>query len=140
MKIFAVIMLLLLVFAGILGVFLFSGREARAREGAFELAFHSFDGGGPYFQAEFASDIAVITANRRYYKADHEKLLGAGYDMVFIIEGKKTGAAVLRIREERPFGNVRFRCHDYELAVSEELRVSVQALPEDKKQSSCPAE
>ncbi|MEE3422042.1 MAG: hypothetical protein VZR11_04980 [Succinimonas sp.] len=144
MKIFAVVMLLL-VFAGGLGIFLFTAREARAQEGPkpLELSFHSFDGGGPSYHAEFASDIAVITTDRRYKKKDHEKLRGAGYDKVFIIAGKKPGSAFLRIREEMPHGNPRLRCqnHDYELAVSEDLRVTVKSLPEDKKKrTSCPDE
>ncbi len=145
MKIFAVAMLLLLLSAGVLGGFLFTAREARAQEGPkpLELTFHSFDGGGPSYHAEFASDIAVITTDRRYKKKDHERLRGAGYDKVFIIAGKKPGTAFLRIREEMPHGNPRLRCqnHDYELAVSEDLRVTVKSLPEDKKkQTSCPDE
>lgn len=145
MKIFAVIMLLLLVSVGGLRVFLFTSREVRAQErpGSLELSFHSFDGGGPSYHAEFASDIAVITTDRRYKKADHERLNGAGYDKVFIIEGKKPGAAFLRIKEEMSHGNPRLRClcHDYELTVSEDLRVTVKSLPEDKKnQPSCSAE
>lgn len=82
-------MLLLLLSAGVLGGFLFTAREARAQERPFELSFHSFDGGGPSYDAEFASDIAVITTARRYCKPDHKKLRGAGYNEVFIIEGKK---------------------------------------------------
>ena len=55
-------MLILLLSAGVLGGFLFTAREARAQEGPkpLELSFHSFDGGGPSYHAEFRNCLKII--------------------------------------------------------------------------------
>ena len=62
------------------------------------LSFHSFDGGGPEYNVEIEDkDILACSSERRYAKADHEELEGAGFDIIFTFTGLKPGETVVTV-------------------------------------------
>lgn len=136
MKIVTIITAIVLAGTAVMALFLMLNTPARAHEEpAARLSFHSFDGGGPVYRVQLDSDIVAVTENRRYHHPDHAKMRGAGYDKIFIFTGKKPGETVLLVTEEMQHGNPRTRHteHLYRITVSEDLRVTIRALPEDSR-------
>ena len=95
-----------------------------------ELRFDSFDGGGPEY--EFRTEkkgIFTWYSSRRYYNADHEKLCGAGYDVVFSLFPMRSGISSAVITGDSPI------CPEppqrIYVRVSEDLVVSIVSVPAD---------
>ncbi|MBR1421944.1 MAG: hypothetical protein IJ571_00680 [Ruminococcus sp.] len=68
-----------------------------------KLRYDSFDGGGPEYTAEI-EDETIVTCScvRHYAKQDHEKICGAGYDVVFTFKGLKEGKTTMKISSFSP--------------------------------------
>ena len=91
------------------------------------LSFDSFDGGGPLF-TEVIADESVVTCSgeRKYRKPDHEKMNGAGYDMVYTFTGHKPGITLLTVSARSPIADNYDKW--YVVSVDEELRVTLSHL------------
>lgn len=94
-----------------------------------ELRFDSFDGGGPEygFRTE-KKGVFTWYSSRQYYNADHEKLCGAGYDVVFSLFPMRSGISSAVITGDSPI------CptppQKVYVKVSDDLEVSTVTLPE----------
>lgn len=93
------------------------------------LSFHSFDGGGPEYSVEIA-DTSVLScqSERRYAKANHEELNGAGYDVVFSFDGQKEGKTTVTVT-----CNMRGKEEDktvYDATVDGNLKVTLEQREE----------
>ena len=66
---------------------------------------------------------------RRYSKADHKELDGAGYDVVFTLTGLRQGKTTLTVSARSPiadnFDNI------YTVTVADDLSVSVEKTAEN---------
>ena len=91
------------------------------------LSFDSFDGGGPEYSATVGDPSVVsCTSERKYAKADHEQLDGAGYDMIFTFTGLKEGTSDVTVRMSSPImGSETYR---YRADVDEGLNVALTRL------------
>lgn len=106
--------------------------EAKQRDASktAELNFHSFDGGGPEYTVRIDDPSVVSCAKeRRYSKADHKELDGAGYDVVFTLTGLRQGKTTLTVSARSPiadnFDNI------YTVTVADDLSVSVEKTAEN---------
>ena len=92
------------------------------------LSFHSFDGGGPEYRIEVDTGIVSHSCKRRYAKANHEELEGAGYDLICTFRGLKPGETTMTVRERSPIaGNADLT---YAVNVDEKLNVTIMPLAE----------
>ncbi len=67
------------------------------------LYFHSFDGGGPEYSFETeVKGIFTWYCERRYAKAGHEQLCGAGYDVIYSLYPLRKGKATAKITSFSP--------------------------------------
>lgn len=67
------------------------------------LSFHSFDGGGPEYS--FKNEVKGIFTwycERKYLKADHEELCGAGYNIYYTLYPLRKGKASALITASSP--------------------------------------
>ena len=62
------------------------------------LSFHSFDGGGPSYDVELGSDIVSYACKRKYARADHDRLCGAGYDVIYTFRGVRSGQTTMKVK------------------------------------------
>lgn len=78
-------------------------RDTPEPSGTTELRFDSFDGGGPEYSVSI-EDNEIISAeiHRKYHKADHEELGGAGYEVIVKIKGLKPGRTTLTVSSRSP--------------------------------------
>lgn len=85
--------------------------------------FHSFDGGGPEYTCTMESaGVATWSCRRHYLSPDHEKMCGAGFDVVFSfhpLRPGKTSALVKGMAFYGPEPAIRVR-----LEVSDAMAVS----------------
>ncbi|MBR5942231.1 MAG: hypothetical protein IKZ81_02695 [Clostridia bacterium] len=59
---------------------------------SFEARFHSFDGGGPEYTCALESaGVATWSCRRQYLNPDHERMCGAGFDVVFTFHPLRPG-------------------------------------------------
>lgn len=103
--------------------------EQREASKTAELSFHSFDGGGPEYTVRIDDPTVVsCSSERRYNKADHKALDGAGYDVVFTLTGLRQGKTTLTVSARSPiadsFDNI------YTVTVADDLSVSVEKTAE----------
>ena len=92
------------------------------------LSFHSFDGGGPEYRIEVDPGIVSHSCTRRYAKANHEELEGAGYDLICTFRGLKPGETAMTVRERSPIaGNADLT---YAVKVDEKLNVTITPMAE----------
>ena len=98
-------------------------------DGAAELSFDSFDGGGPEFNV-IVDDESIVSyvKKTRYKDADHESMDGAGKDIVMIFTGKKPGQTNVKIEERSPIGDN--LDHHYKVTVDDDLDVSIEEISE----------
>ena len=94
-----------------------------------KLTYHSFEGGGPEYSAEIEDGQILFCSSRRYYADDdHEELDGAGYDVVLIFTGLKSGETDVTITCFSPIdGNYEEKYH---ATVNEDLDVTLEAIDE----------
>ncbi len=91
------------------------------------LSFSSFDGGGPRFTVSI-DDESIVSAEEkhRYKDANHDKIRGAGYDVIFTFTGLKTGTTRMKISASSPAADNWDRY--YILTVDEALKVAVEQV------------
>ena len=88
--------LVLTAIAGLFAAVLYGCTEAPKEKTT--LSFHSFDGGGSEYSVEIGdTSVLCCQSERHYAKADHEKLDGAGYDVVFAFDGLKEGKTTVTV-------------------------------------------
>ena len=89
------------------------------------LTFHSFDGGGPEFIISTADhELFTFETKREYESPDHDKLCGAGYNVVISFRGLKAGETSMTIEERSPCaGNYD---HHYKVRVDDGLAVHLE--------------
>ena len=88
------------------------------------LSFHSFDGGGAEYSVEVDDpDILAYSSEKKYSKANHKELNGAGYDVIFSFKGLKPGKTSVTVTE-----NMRGEESNYiyVATVSDDLSVSLE--------------
>ena len=91
------------------------------------LSFDSFDGGGPEFNVVIADESVVSYDSKvKYNKPDHEKLNGAGYDVIITFTGIKQGETTAVIEERSPIADN--LDHKYRITVDNELNVQLELL------------
>ena len=102
----------------------FDDEESSGEEEGATLSFESFDGGGPTYHLVFDdSELVSCTSKRKYAKADHEEMTGAGYTVTYRFTGKKAGTTNLTVEERSPIGdNVDWH---YKVVVDENLHVEI---------------
>ena len=69
----------------------------------YEMHLDSFDGGGPEY--EFTTEkkgIFTWYCRRQYYKADHEELCGAGFDVIYSLFPLRKGTASAILKADSP--------------------------------------
>ena len=59
---------------------------------------------------------------------DHEKMTGAGYDVIYTFAGKKQGEAMVRIEARSPI--IEARDYTYKVTVDAGLNVTVENIEE----------
>lgn len=70
------------------------------------LEYDSFDGGGPEFKVTVdAPQIVSYTSVRKYHKANHEKLTGAGYTKRFTFRGLQPGTTTFTVEACSPIAD-----------------------------------
>ena len=91
------------------------------------LSFSSFDGGGPRFTVTI-DDESIVTAEEthRYKDEDHDRITGAGYDVIFTFTGLKTGTTRMKISADSTEADNRDRY--YIVTVDEALKVAVEQV------------
>ena len=90
-----------------------------------ELSFHSFDGGGPEYTFKIDDPTVVsYTSERRYSKANHDELDGAGYDVVVTLTGLRHGKATLTVTARSQIADHFEKI--YTVTVDEDLSVTVE--------------
>ena len=91
------------------------------------LSFDSFDGGGPDFNVVIADEsIASCESRSKYNKADHERMNGAGYQVIITFKGIKPGETTALIEERSPIADN--LDHRYRLVVDDELNMTLELL------------
>lgn len=91
------------------------------------VSFDSFDGGGPSFDVLIADEsIVSYDSERKYHKADHEEMNGAGYDVIITFTGKKPGETTVVIEERSPIADN--LDHEYKIVVDDSLKVQLTKL------------
>ena len=90
-----------------------------------ELSFHSFDGGGPSFDAIIEDEsIVKYDYDKKYTKPKHAYMAGAGYNVYFKLKGLKPGATTVKIEARSPIaGNFDYI---YDVKVNNELKICVK--------------
>ena len=92
--------------AALLCVLLFASCASRRSVDDVSLSFHSFDGGGPKYTVTIDDpSILICTSERKYAKANHEELDGAGYMVTFTFKGLKSGQTGFTVSERSPIGD-----------------------------------
>ena len=100
-----------------------AGNAAAADHAPAVFTFESFDGGGPEYRIEVDAGIVSHSCTRRYAKANHAELEGAGYRLICTFRGLKAGEAAMTVRERSPIaGNAD---HRYIVKVDEKLNVTI---------------
>ena len=92
-----------------------------------ELAFESFDGGGPEYSVEI-SDPTVVSYTRRkaYASPEHEEMDGAGYSVIFTFTGLRPGETQAEITSRSPI--TEGEIYVYALTVDEQRNVTATLL------------
>ena len=99
---------------------------AGCRKKSVTLSFSSFEGGGPSFSITIEDESVVsVERTRKYYDANHERLKGAGYDVVFTFTGLKPGTTPITIASRSPTDG-RETEHHYIVTVDDKLDVKVE--------------
>jgi len=89
------------------------------------LTFHSFDGGGPEYEATVADPaIVACTETIRYNKSNHEQLTGAGYDVFFTLTGKSPGTTTVTVTGDSPIADI--EPETYTVTVNEALQIRIE--------------
>lgn len=89
------------------------------------LSFSSFEGGGPEFGISIADETVVsCEQTRKYHEKNHERLRGAGYDVVFSFTGLKPGVTTAFITARSPIADN--WDEQYVITVDEDLRVTAE--------------
>ncbi len=93
------------------------------------LRYHSFDGGGPEYRAEFAQEgIVTYTCVRDYGKKSKEPVCGAPFFVVFTFRGAKAGCTKMKISSFSPI--VPPEQDEYLVEVDDKLNVKLTLLGE----------
>ena len=93
------------------------------------LRYHSFEGGGPEYSAEFAQEgIAGYTCVREYAKKSKEPICGAPFFYVFTFRGLRPGCTKLKISSFSPI--VPPEQEEYLVEVDESLHIKLTLLGE----------
>ena len=91
------------------------------------LSFESFDGGGPVFNIVI-DDVSVVTYDsvKKYNRADHEEMTGAGYNEYFTFFGLKEGETKLTVECRSPIAE---NCDIiYDVSVDSDLKVTITEI------------
>lgn len=99
-------------------------KEQFIMEKTAQLAFHSFDGGGPEFTVKISDPRILSCSMRRDYGSNAGKdLCGAGYTVFCTFTGLEAGETAVTIEERSPIADN--LDHFYTAAVSEDLAVTI---------------
>ena len=90
------------------------------------LSFESFDGGGPEYYIRPDTVIVSWEQEKKYERADHEELNGAGYTVTFIFTGVEPGETRMTVEECSPLEENLI--HVYDVKVDQDLNVSLRYL------------
>ncbi|MBP5605487.1 MAG: hypothetical protein J6X60_08090 [Ruminiclostridium sp.] len=90
------------------------------------LSFSSFDGGGPEYSIVLDSDIVSYNRTKKYAKANHKKLNGAGFTITYTFKGVTPGETEMTVEERSPLGAD--RDHKYSVKVDDKLKVTIETL------------
>ena len=90
------------------------------------LTFSSFEGGGPKYSIVLDSDIVSYKRDKKYAKANHKKLNGAGYTITYTFTGVTPGETEMTVEERSPLGAD--RDHKYSVKVDDKLKVTIETL------------
>ncbi len=102
--------------------------QADAGEKTAKLTFASFDGGGPSYSCELGDPSLVsVTSEHQYYSEDHDRIEGAGYEVLFTFTGLKPGETELTVRSFSPI--VEAQEWRYRVSVDDRLAVTLTELP-----------
>ncbi len=106
-----------------------AGGAAAADHAPAILTFESFDGGGPEYKIEVDPAIVSHSCQKRYAKANHADLEGAGYDIICTFRGLRPGQTDMTVRQRSPIaGNADMM---YAVKVDEKLNVTITPLPDE---------
>lgn len=94
-----------------------------------ELSFDSFDGGGYEYNLVMDTDIVTVQREKKYRKKDHEKMTGAGYDVIYTFAGKKQGEATIVIEARSPI--IEPKNYTYKITVDSDLGVKTEFIKEE---------
>ena len=114
-------------FAGVMVMSLFAllFSACRKDDPRTTLSFSSFEGGGPEFGISIADETVVsCEQTRKYHKKNHERLKGAGYDVVFSFTGLKPGVTTAFITARSPIADN--WDEQYVITVDEALHVTAE--------------
>ena len=90
------------------------------------LTFDSFDGGGPEYCIVLERDIVSYKSARKYAKANHSELTGAGYTVTYTFTGVTPGEAEMTVEERSPIcGSIDRK---YSVKVDNDLKVTIEEL------------
>ncbi len=90
------------------------------------LSFSSFEGGGPEYDVVLDTEIVTYKASREYNNANHKRLRGAGYKVIFTFTGVTPGETEMIIEERSPISDNRDR--RYSVKVDNDLKVTIELL------------
>ncbi len=93
------------------------------------LEFYSFDGGGPDFEALPDAPIISLKKVKSYHNPDHDRLLGAGFSVIFTITGLKPGETGLTVHQRAPILGLN-KDLTYAVRVDDDLDVHVRKVSE----------
>ncbi|MBP5289411.1 MAG: hypothetical protein J6Z79_06045 [Clostridia bacterium] len=95
----------------------------------YELRLHSFDGGGPEYEAEMdPPGIVTWVWNKVYYDADHDKQCGSGFDVIYTFRPLRPGKTRATVTGQAFYGPEPTRLLDF--TVDDDLRLTVDLTEE----------
>ena len=91
------------------------------------LSYDSFDGGGPEFSVTVDDpQIVACSSERKYHKANHEELTGAGYTELLTFKGLRPGTTTVTVSARSPIAD-NFD-ETYRAVVDSALKISLTLL------------
>lgn len=91
------------------------------------LSYDSFDGGGPEFSVTVDDpQIVACSSARKYHKANHEELTGAGYTELLTFKGLRPGTTTVTVSARSPIAD-NFD-ETYRAVVDSALKISLTLL------------
>ncbi len=128
-RLLSILLFAIVIFGDILHIQVMAGDILKQGTATARLTFDSFDGGGPEYSLILNSDIVSWKRLRKYAKANHEELDGAGYTITYTFTGLKPGETRMTIQQRSPIaGNLDIF---YSVKVDEKLNVEIKQITTD---------